>query len=102
VQGEYTPFLVACEYKKLNLVKFLMEKIPVEKLMEATCYKDCAGISALHLAAKHDDKKLFEYLLTKLVKCKTSSNGDEGQEVDLEKEILLNTRDNRVRWLRIF
>ena len=73
----------------------------MEKLMESTCYKDCAGISALHLAARHDDRDLFEFLLTKFAKYGAGSSSTEEAAVEdlekIEKRILLDARDDKVR-----
>ncbi len=41
--------------------------MPLQKLMEATCTKNgCTGITALHLAAAHDDAGLMKYLVEEL------------------------------------
>ena len=59
----YTPFLVACEYKKVEIVEFLLQ-------VEGVDCKACAvksdregGKTGLHIAAIHDSVKLARILI---------------------------------------
>lgn len=100
---------MACEYKKLEIVKYFLTKISLEELMKSTCYKNgCAGITALHLAAAHDDEALIKYLLKEFATYRkaTTKGGEESDGhvitdsaddlVDYERAILLEIKDGKV------
>ena len=95
----YTPFLVACEYKKLNMVKRLGDEIPMKKLMESTCCKNGrTGITAIHLAAAHDDEELTKYLVEEVAAHTKPITKDKRELAGYQHDILLNTKDGEVTY----
>lgn len=63
-QSGYTPLLVACEYKKVDIVTHLTGELAEKGLVDvaACCQSNEEGIgmNGLHLAALHDSKKVAE------------------------------------------
>ncbi|XP_065910258.1 uncharacterized protein [Dysidea avara] len=57
----YTPLLLACDFQKLNILKFLLNHDLISEI--ATTTKD--GKTALHLAALHDSVEIVQLLLSK-------------------------------------
>ena len=64
LQCGYTPFLVACEYKRLEMVEYLMNLPGVD--VGACCHsnKEGKGATGLHLAAYQDAEGVAELLIT--------------------------------------
>jgi ankyrin repeat protein len=62
LQSGYTPFLVACEYQKLEMMRYFMQLPGVD--IEACCHgAEGMGATGLHLAAYHNALGVAELLI---------------------------------------
>ena len=69
-QKNYTPLLVACEYQKLEVVRYLLQEIPG---IDASAYAEekdpktgnVGSKTGLHLAAIHDSPEIAQELIAK-------------------------------------
>lgn len=73
LQCQYTPLLTACEYKKVDIVNFLLHlpNIDISIAMsdlsgtEATIKGHPRGRTALHIAAAHNSVDIVDILIKK-------------------------------------
>ena len=59
-QCGYTPFLMACEYQKIEIVQYLAE---IAEVNISVCCE--GGMTGLHLAAIHDSLEIARFLMKK-------------------------------------
>ena len=93
-----------------------MKKVSLDILMQSACYKNGRkGITALHLAAAHDDEELTKYLVESFAAhCKATRSGDKvddthqmnadhGEDLaDYEHKLLLDIKDEKVMFSEQF
>ena len=86
-QAGYTPFLVACEYQKEEMVRYLMEE---GADIRASCRVENggSGLTALHLAALHNAVGVADLLLGE----KACPLNEQDSNVSVELLILLMVR----------
>ena len=66
VQLDYTPLLVACEYQKEDIVKYLIEEWKALVEVDARCHgngEPLVGATGLHFAAMHNAVGVAELLI---------------------------------------